>query len=947
MNSRIWLPALGALLACACTKQPSVPNGTLIVDEDVALTRQADRPVDTATRELTATDDAILVAIVDENLTNVKLRLSTTDTGGDAPAPVEVENNLSGSGLELAALEVSEGARIRVTLTGPQDSVQPGKVHIRIRQYAPGAMRDPKFSQQLGAFKAWTAATNASFRADKARETGLADIQHAIDGLESTHGDATLAAEARLIKARMLYFFRVDWREARAEAQRAAAAFAHLPTPDALNEARAKYIEALALGEISNDRESKDPTPEEALRLSTEMIQSLSADTSALGPIDRARAMGSLARLDVKAMNAEGANKHFGLAREMFQAAGYTAGVREMRWSLGLVFVELGMFADAAREFDVLLPDIDTISDPELHVRAYLAVGRAQTFSDRTDEGAQMLLKALPLAQQYQLRQLEVMALMGLGYHYQNRGDMLQMGVFFDEALKIAREQKDVKEYVEALTAAATAARDTGNLDRAFELDKEAVRKSPTSVLECRTKMSLGLDYYRAQDLPSAIEWYRKSLAVDLNDPMSHIYTDGKLGLALFLIEHAPSTAKELAEADKLLAEAQETSTKVRDQWRVIIALRIRAALEARRGQNDAALAHLDQVFTLSQEYRQRSKSTEARSGMLRAEEHGFRGYLDIIFADVAKRGPGVIRAATPRELAGLRRLERARYDSFGGLRVSAPDAKTSARVDQIFSEMGQKSLKIAGLLKSNLDAAQKAELQGLQSDMARLHAELDNVRTVAADKQASGASPPDARRNFRALAAGAAQLSYALGANHVYAVVRSETGTVVTVLAPSRKDLEAQLGDFSKFEVQTASREIEAALEEISSVLLPAGLLPEKSSTVEIVAEGRIGNVPFPALRSPTNAQRRLAETHVVSMIMSLFDQDDTLRAQHARPYRFVALASGTGTYRAAVVDPTPRLQAATKEIRVAADLFTARDSTAKIKLFTGDDGTATALRD
>jgi CHAT domain-containing protein len=261
--------------------------------------------------------------------------------------------------------------------------------------------------------------------------------------------------------------------------------------------------------------------------------------------------------------------------------------------------------------------------------------------------------------------------------------------------------------------------------------------------------------------------------------------------------------------------------------------------------------------------------------------------------------------------------------------------------------EMGQKSLRIAALEKTTRDATQTAELHELQSDMAHLHVELDSVRTSAAAKHArAAANTPREVRAWRALAPGAAQVSYALGGKRVYAVVRTEAGTRVTVLAPTRKELEAQLATFSKLDVQTKSSEIEAALEQISSVLMPAGLLPDKTTAVEIVAEGRIASVPFPALRSPTSAQQRLAETHVVSMITSLFDVDESL-LQHARPYRFVALASGSGTYRAAVADPAPRLQAATKEIRIAADLFTAQDNSAKVKLFTGADGTGAALRD
>jgi CHAT domain-containing protein len=129
--------------------------------------------------------------------------------------------------------------------------------------------------------------------------------------------------------------------------------------------------------------------------------------------------------------------------------------------------------------------------------------------------------------------------------------------------------------------------------------------------------------------------------------------------------------------------------------------------------------------------------------------------------------------------------------------------------------------------------------------------------------------------------------------------------------------------------------------------VLLPAGLLPADSAAVEIVAEGRIAGVPFPALLSPDNPKRRLVETHAITMITSLFAGDEQPRLKHTRPYRLVALASGTGSLRsAAVVDPAPKLQAATKEVRAVADMFVAEDASAKVKLLFGAEGSAAALR-
>jgi CHAT domain-containing protein len=82
--------------------------------------------------------------------------------------------------------------------------------------------------------------------------------------------------------------------------------------------------------------------------------------------------------------------------------------------------------------------------------------------------------------------------------------------------------------------------------------------------------------------------------------------------------------------------------------------------------------------------------------------------------------------------------------------------------------------------------------------------------------------------------------------------------------------------------------------------------------------------------------------------MVTTLLGVDEAPRQANARPYRFVALASGQGTYRAAAdIDPTPQLQAATTEISTAAAMFTSHDPAARIKLLTGAAGSAATMRD
>jgi tetratricopeptide (TPR) repeat protein len=943
MNRRAWLPAIGGLLLCACARHPVITDGALVLDEEVALVRVEGALTDVASRDIGVDDAAILVATADENLVDVRLGLRIETDGGAPARAIEVENHLGGAGLEVVALEVPDDARVRVTLTSGQGTVRPGKVRVQVRQFAVNAARDRETAQWLDALRAWSKGTDAALRVDGATSVAT-DMQHAISGFGTTPRNARLSAQARLARARQLIYFRLDRHEARAEAQRAAAAFARLTPADERGAARAKYVEGLALAAISVNASNQGPTAEEAMRLARETFTALAASSSALGPIERAHAVAALGRLDVQQMVADAANARFEEARSLYGANDHVGGVLEMRVNLALVLVEQGRFAEAAQAFDPLLPDLPKIVDPDARVRAYLGAARSRNFSGRLDEAAGLLLEALPVAREYHLRDVQSLALQGLGHLYANRGDYLQAAQFFEEALNVTRGGEDVAEYVTALAAAGQVARRDEDFRRALKMHQEAVRLAPTPVLKVRTMFDLGADYYRLDDFPTAIAMYREALAIDLHDPMHHVFTDGKLGLARFLVEYEKSSPADLEDARRLIEESMETSRKVSDEWRVIYATRMRGQLDERHGRSASALRHYERVLELGAEYRRRSGSSEARSTLLNDEQIALEGFLEIVFANVAKRGPGVVLEASAAELDGLLRLERARQESFGALRVARLDSRSASRVDALLNEMGGKSVRIAALATSALDARQSAELRGLQIDMARLHAELDLVRATAADKRAAATA---ATVRWRALAPGEAQLSYALSRKHVFALVRDFSGTRVTVLAPTRRDLESRLGELSRLDVRTAPDQIEAALAEVSAKLLPPGLLPAGSRAVEIVAEGRIASLPFAALRSPIDASRRLIETHDIAMITSLLDVDEAPPTRHERPYRLVALASGSGTYRSAAINPVPSLQAATKEITAVAALFKARDAAASIKLLTGAAGTAVALRD
>ena len=945
MHGRYCVAVLCTALLAACARHDAVLDGTAAINESIALVRGANS--DTATRELTVSDDSILIAIADEQLTDIKLKIASTDASGKPLNSIEVENHLGGAGIEIAALPVPEGAHVTVTLTGAPDSTKPGNVPLRAQLYSVAAESKPEHSALITAARAWSEATNSGMRPDSFKKNGLANMDLAIARLQLEHGDPARAAEAQLVKAKLLHFYKYDFRESRAAAQRAALAFANLPRPDALNAARANYVEALALIQMSVDGEAVGPAAEDAGKLAQATLEALST-APALGPIERARAIAAQGQLALTRMQTDAATKGFEQARAIYQAEGYTAGERNMRFSLPLVLIEEGRFEQAASAFDPLLPEIELITDPELRVIAYLAAARGQSFSGRVDEGLALLLKALPMAREYQLEAQQASALEDIGAVYQNRGDYQQAIGLIQQALTIMRAQKDTAEYSIAVGAAAGVARSGGDLDLAFKLANESIRFASTPITRARNHLELALYNRAVGNIPAAIVEYRKGLAVDLGDPRHHAHTDGKYLLASALMDLENNTPKDRAEAASLLAEALDISIAVHDRFRELQVRRVQAQSFLQFGKNAAALAGFNEVLALGEEWRARSSSVEVRASMTKDEQYAFRGLLDIALAKVARRPAGELRPVSPAELAALLRLDRARQRSFGALRVGALDAPTTARVDDLLQQMATKSLAIARLLNQNPGAAHAAELQALQADMSRLHAELDAVRWTAATKNAQVASATHETERWRDLAPGAVQLSYAFGDQHVYAFVRSKFGMLVTALAPTRQSLEEQLAAIAKLDTRTASREIEAALDSVSALLLPTGLLPRESSSVNIVAEGRIASVPFPALRSPTDARRRLIETHEVSMVTTLLGVDEAPRARGSRPFRFVALASGNGTYRAAAdVDPMPTLHAARKEIGAAAALFAARDPAAKIKLFTGSDGTAAALRD
>lgn len=134
--------ALGVVLLGACAPRDLPPEGRVLLDDTVTLSRPPVGP-DLLTREFTLDENTLLVVEVEEGLVDVRLALATLSAEGRERHALRVENNLAAAGVELAAIETGDDERLRLTLTSERDGEQPGTVHLRVRRYSADALEHP------------------------------------------------------------------------------------------------------------------------------------------------------------------------------------------------------------------------------------------------------------------------------------------------------------------------------------------------------------------------------------------------------------------------------------------------------------------------------------------------------------------------------------------------------------------------------------------------------------------------------------------------------------------------------------------------------------------------------------------------------------------------------------------------------------------------------------
>ncbi len=562
----------------------------------------------------------------------------------------------------------------------------------------------------------------------------------------------------------------------------------------------------------------------------------------------RALAMGeSVGNLSMTAMwvnnigNAYRAQADYPRALEYFQkslaiseSVNAKAGIALTNSNIGLVRNALGDYAGALEHYNKALALFEELKDQGNASRMLVNIGSAHWRQNDVSLALSFYEKGLAASEQSGNKYMTIEALRGIAYISEQRGDLVRALELFQKSLLLTEIVKDKEQ-------------------AAFVL------------------RGIGCIYFREGKYEAALENYQRSLALleSINDErcaawirqdMADAYSSlGRHAEALSSAEQATETARRLALPDVLWRTRTTTGLVHRALKRTVEARQAFdeaiAVIEALRA-NVAGTEHAKQQFFEDKltPYRQmvemlveQNKTGEA---FVYAERAKARALVEVL-----QGGRGKIeQAATSRETTRERELEaalvtlNAQISYEGGLQT--PDNKRLAELE-------------------DKRRAARLEYEAFQTDLYAAHPELRARR---------GASTPVSLSQIAELlpAAKGALLEYVLTDSGVYLFVLTKADA--RRLAPvdlrayrlnvNAKELGVRAENFRR---QIAARKPfeQSARSLYDALLRPAAAQLRGQTTLVIVPDGPLWNLPFQALQSATG--RFLIEDHAVSYAPSL----------------------------------------------------------------------------
>ena len=935
-----FLAVLSAVLLVSCSSGGrDAVDGVLVFDEVVPLVRG--EKVDAAKREVDVAGDATFVAMVDEDDYAIRIKLSHAGTAQIAPATVEVDSIMENESIEIAVLDAPKGSRLTLALQSPQGFDRPGAVRVKILRYDAERATDSRVAARLDALRMWSAATKPEITDDELHKAAFRRFDGAMAYFESADGDPTLGAWARMMRSKFNYRQFFDLKASVADAEIAERRFTELG--QSRNAARARFRQAAALIEIAHDKAARDPGPEEAAQRAKRLMIDISHEPS-MSALERAYALNYLGVLAFHVYDLVEARARWLEAIKAFEAVGHHTERLRVLGNLGAIAIEEGDYREATRYYDLVLADLDRFESTNSRVILLHNAARIDSIAGNVDRAIERYLRALDLSRTNKLQANEARILQGLGFAYWARGDNAQATALSEEALKIRRGLDDAYGMSDSLSGVGALAREAGDIPKALALHREAISFAKSADLRLFALLDLALDYRAASDYPNAIASAREALAIRVNIPNFYRRVDVQLALADMLLAQPRRPARAVREAATLTQESLDAALVRADTSREIAARRLLALTHEASGELRAAREEYEKAITLIFKYREAINNPELRAATLAHEQKTFRGYVDLLMLDVARRGPNQLRPATAAEEEALRTLEWARALNFYSHRNPRLDTASQMKLDDLLARMAGKRVRITSLLESETDSTK--EIEALQVEIARLRTEADHLRASAAQGPGAEESALGAPA-WPAVRSGVTQISYAIETRNAYAWVRDASGLRVTMLASTPASITRELENLAKAVRAPTPAQIDSSLSNLSRALLPPGAIPADTESLEIVAEGQITKVPFAALSLPSESTQSLSRRRSIIMVGSLFEPGIAPIPAKSHKWGFVALANDA---RGGAETPASRvfstLPTTNTEARSIAALFQKLDPAPPVKLLFGSEGTASNLQ-
>ena len=170
------------------------------------------------------------------------------------------------------------------------------------------------------------------------------------------------------------------------------------------------------------------------------------------------------------------ANEAFGKAENIYQAMSSQEGLAEVYYQRGSMLAKIRNLPEARTQLEQALKIASSSSNQVQSIRTQLQLSAVYYAAGDSDRAKRIAAEAVGAAQLASMRTLASDGMIDLGYTLLSRGEFVEAGTYFQQALDFARQDKLVRTEARARLALGSLNTQKGNLDEAIS-HLEAARK--------------------------------------------------------------------------------------------------------------------------------------------------------------------------------------------------------------------------------------------------------------------------------------------------------------------------------------------------------------------------------------------------------------------------------------------------------------------------------------